>query len=244
MNPRQRRGILLMIVAGIGALAITFTMVSYIGSLQAEMGSYRTVLQLNTDVPADEPLDESMFKETEVPAKFFQDSFVKQLSDLDLGSNQAPVAAAALDEGTLLQTSMVTSAPDLKSGEREVAVMVDAEAGVAGKLRPGSKVDVYGAVDPQQEDDQPCVVRALTEVEVIESGAARTGDDEEAQQANQLPVTFRLSPEETLELNYVESFSNSLRLALISSEGGGKPGTSEVCSDSLSDLGSSDDGQE
>ena len=44
---------------------------------------------------------------------------------------------------------MLVTPPEINQGEREVAILVDAATGVAGKIAPGRQVDViasYGAV--------------------------------------------------------------------------------------------------
>ena len=47
---------------------------------------------------------------------------------------------------------MLGSPPELATGEREIAILVDAETGVAGKISPGSIVDIVAtfAGDEQQ----------------------------------------------------------------------------------------------
>ena len=43
---------------------------------------------------------------------------------------------------------MLATPPEINQGEREVAILVDASTGVAGKIEPGRQVDViasYGA---------------------------------------------------------------------------------------------------
>ncbi|CAM4023712.1 Flp pilus assembly protein CpaB [Nocardiopsis rhodophaea] len=237
MNPRQRRGILLMIVAGIGAVAVTFSVMSYVAKLNAELGSYQTVLRLTQDVPAYQPVTADMVEEAKVPAKFFEESFVSDLqSDLELKPGEVPVSAAALDKGLLLQTSMLRPAPDLKAGEREIAIMVDAETGVAGKVGPGSRVDIYATFKGDQENP-PCAVRALTDIEVLELGVVRSEAEEETGTlTGNVPVTFRLNPEDTLRLTYLESFSSTLRLGLVSGEGSGNPGNETMCSADIAEV--------
>ena len=47
---------------------------------------------------------------------------------------------------------MIGSPPELATGEREIAILVDAETGVAGKIDPGSIVDIvatFGGNDQQ-----------------------------------------------------------------------------------------------
>jgi hypothetical protein len=55
MNPRQRRGTLLLVLAIIGAVAVFFSVSSYVSEVQREVGPKRLVLQLNTEGDAFQP---------------------------------------------------------------------------------------------------------------------------------------------------------------------------------------------
>ena len=62
------------------------------------------------------------------------------------------VAGADLPPDTLLQEGMLERPARARPGQREIAIMVDAETGVAGKIGPGSVVDIIatfaGGHDP------------------------------------------------------------------------------------------------
>ncbi|WP_046471421.1 Flp pilus assembly protein CpaB [Allosalinactinospora lopnorensis] len=241
MNPRQRRGVLLMIVAGIGAIAVFFTVVSYVNSLNREMGTYRTALKLTEDVNPYQPITEDMVEEFEVPAKFFdENTFLSDLNEvLDQPGRQA-VSSTYLAEGSLLQQSMVIPAPELEAGEREIAIMVDAETGVAGKVGRQSRVDIYATFQASNEEAENCAVRVLTDVEVLEVGQIGSETDDTGATASVVPVTFRLAPQDTLQLTYAEAFSGSLRLGLVSPEGSGDPGGLQFCSEDQTALEAED----
>ncbi|RNL83483.1 Flp pilus assembly protein CpaB [Halostreptopolyspora alba] len=234
MNPRQRRGVLLMIIALIGAIAVFFTVFSYVNNLRSEIGTTRTALRLTEDVPAYQPITEDMYEAYEVPTKFFDEEvFIdvdEELSEVIEDPGRQPVSAANLEAGTLLQQSMVIAAPELESGEREIAIMVDAETGVAGKVDVQSRVDVYAAFQPGDEVQEACAYRVLTNMEVLEVGEVSSEIDETTGGTNPVvPVTFRLTPEETLNLTYAEAFASKLRLSLVSPEGSGDPGNLDYC---------------
>jgi pilus assembly protein CpaB len=50
---------------------------------------------------------------------------------------------------------MVVTPPDLEQGQREVAILVDASTGVAGKIEPGRTVDVIAAYPGYQSGKRP-----------------------------------------------------------------------------------------
>ncbi|GAA3966198.1 Flp pilus assembly protein CpaB [Thermobifida alba] len=235
MNPRQRRGVLLMIVAALGAVVVFFTIVSYVNTLNSELGTYRTVLRLTQDVDPYQPITEDMVEPYEVPAKFFdEETFLADLTDADQALSQPgseAVSATFLQAGTLLQKSMVIPAPALENGEREIAIMINAETGVAGKVSRQSRVDVYASFQPN-EQSPACAIRVLTNVEVLDVGDIGSQIDSQTGGTNTVvPVTFRLTPQQALQLTYAESFASKVRLALVSARGAGTPGEMEFCSD-------------
>ncbi|GLU47769.1 Flp pilus assembly protein CpaB [Nocardiopsis ansamitocini] len=235
MNPRQRRGVLLMIIAAFGAVTVFFTVVSYVNTLNSEMGTYRTVLRLTQDVDPYQPITAEMVESQEVPARFFdEETFLSSLEDANealANPGSRAVSATFLQAGTLLQKSMVVPAPALETGEREIAIMVNAETGVAGKVARQSRVDIYASFQPNDSSDA-CTIRVLTDVEVLEIGDIGAQVDAQTGGTNSVvPVTFKLTTEQALELSYAEAFATKLRLALISAEGSGNPGEARFCAE-------------
>ncbi|GAA1455152.1 MULTISPECIES: Flp pilus assembly protein CpaB [Nocardiopsidaceae] len=236
MNPRQRRGVLLMVVAAIGAVAVFASVFTYLNSQQDRLGEFATVLRLSEDVDAYQPVGEDSVERVQVPRMYFDpEVFITDLADVDTPADQELVAASHLEEGVYLQRGMVQPQPTLTTGEREIAIMVDAETGVAGKVQRGSFVDIYGTFQPR-DHGEACAVRIITEVEVLDIGELRSQERENGGVSGVVPVTFRLDPQAALQLAYAEDFSTKLRLALVSADGGGSPGASEFCSGDFEDL--------
>lgn len=228
MNPRQRRGVLLMIVAALGAIVVFVSVASYLNSQQQRLGDHRTVLRLAEEVNAYQPVGPDMLEPVQVPAMYFDpEVFIEDLSLLE--ANREWVAATHLPAGVIMQAGMLIPQPDLAAGEREIAIMVNAETGVAGKVNRGSIVDIY-ATFTSLEDSPPCAVRVLTEVQVLDIGELRSQEDASGAVSGVVPVTFRLSGTDALQLTFAEEFSGKLRLALVSSEGGDDPGSPAFCS--------------
>ncbi|WP_159945664.1 MULTISPECIES: Flp pilus assembly protein CpaB [unclassified Nocardiopsis] len=246
MNPRQRRGVLLMAVAVIGAVAVFASVFTYLSGQQERLGEFATVLRLTEDVDAYQPIGQDSVEQVQVPSMYFDpEVFLGDLSEVETPADQELVAASHLEAGVYLQRGMVQPQPTLTTGEREIAIMVDAETGVAGKVRRGSFVDIYGTFLPS-DHGEACAVRILTEVEVLDIGELRSQESEAGGLSGVVPVTFRLEPEAALQLAYAEDFSTKLRLALVSADGGGSPGDSEFCSgdfETLTGGGSADGGQ-
>jgi pilus assembly protein CpaB len=212
MNPRQRRGAVILILAAVGAVAVFLSIVGYVGSVRAEVGPLTDVLVLTRDVRAYERIDPGTLRRVQVPGKWVPQTMVR-----DPGALADKVAAADLAQGAYLQQGMLINAPALEQGEREIAILIDAETGVAGKAHPGMFVDIYAAFQQQQQAQRPCAVRVISGARVIQVGqmvTERTGPAG-GDTGQVIPVTFALTPQDSLRLTYAESFAAKVRLALI-----------------------------
>lgn len=212
MNPRQRRGAFLLVVTALGAIAVFFSVVVYVGDISSQVGPLAKTLQLNRPVAAYEPLEPDMFDVVEVPERWLPPTAVR-----DVAETSGLVAAVELAEGSYLQQDMLTERPGVQPGYREVAIVVDAETGVAGKVRPGDHVDIIATI----EGDETTPPRAevwVSNALVLEVGVpqdvASSDDAGNFGSSSGVPVTFALPAPDSLRLAYVESFSVKLRLAL------------------------------
>ncbi|WP_067830966.1 Flp pilus assembly protein CpaB [Actinomadura kijaniata] len=226
-----------MVVAALGAVFVFVSVIGYVGRVQADanaaVGEMTTVLQIQTDVEAFQPIAAAAVREVQIPKKWATNAFVTQLADL-----QNKVAAGRIPTGAYLQQGMLQDRPALRPGQREIAVMIDAETGVAGKVVNGSIVDVYSTFESVAGSRSgPCAVRILSRVQVINVGPERQVTNDRAQQqsggggvtSGALPVTFALTGDETLRLTYAEAFSRKLRLALVGGQQDPRPPANQLC---------------
>ncbi len=224
MNPRQRRGALLLTLAIAGAVAVFLSVSSYVAEVRRETGPKLTVLQLNTDVEAFQPLPAESVEQVEVPEKYVP---AGALSEQDLLA-ETLVPESDLPAGTILQEGVLGAPPALKEGEQELAITVDAETGVAGKLFPGARVDIYASFRAGGETGsaakEDCSMLLVSDVTVLEVASERPDPDEVetaevTDPQNILPVTFALPPELGVQLVYAESFAEEVRLAVLAAAG-------------------------
>lgn len=240
MNPRQRRGALLMIIAGVGAVAVFVAVLSYVSSVRAQVGDFRTVLQLTEKVKVNEPVTASMVETTEVPKRWLSGTFITDTAKLS-----GKVAADTLPKGSYLQSGMVTDAPKLRHGQREIAILIDAETGVAGKVQPGSLVDIYATFQGNGQTQKSCAVLVLANTRVVDVGdltTERANEGGNVEVSKVVPVTFALSPEDSLNLTYAEAFAGKVRLALVGPGAPEKPKESSVCTQPNGDSGNDSKG--
>lgn len=221
MNPRQRRGAVLLILAAIGAIVVFVSVVGYVGSVRAEVRDKISVLQLTQPVAAYSQVDESEVRRIQLTANGMpRDALLTDLQDLT-----GKVAATDVPQGALLEKGMFVNAPTLQPGQREIAIMIDAETGVAGKVQPGMLVDIYGSFQQQNGiNRKSCAVRVISNARVINVGQLRKETGQNPGDVTQVvPVTFALSVADSLKLTYAESFAEKVRLALIGGQGDGPP---------------------
>ena len=139
----------------------------------------------------------------------------------DLSQIRGKIAVTRLEKGSLLQTDMIVDRPALQSGQQEIAIMIDASTGVAGKIDPGSRVNIYATFKAENDKghDQSKVivenarvidVGKLTALEPDQSGADRRNSAAQA-----VPITFALGTADAQRVAYAESFAEHVRLALV-----------------------------
>lgn len=217
MNPRQRRGALLIATAVLGALVVFFTVLSYVGDVSEEVGDTRPALELDQPVEAYEPITEDMITVVEMPERWLPDAALRDPAEVN-----GLVAASDLPAGALMQAGMVEERPGIQTGNREIAILVDARTGVAGKVRPGDRVDLIATMQAEEEPPRAEVIVSdalLIDVGVTTDARNSDRDAQEFGEPQQLvPVTFALSVQDALKVSYAESFATELRLAL---RGGG-----------------------
>ncbi|MEU9244595.1 Flp pilus assembly protein CpaB [Streptomyces shenzhenensis] len=222
MNSRQRRGVILLILSVVCALAAFAGVLSVIDNAKSEVGPKVTAYELRSDVTPYTTLSASQFKKISMPERWLSANAVTSLSQI-----QGKIAVTTLKKGSLLQTDMIVDQPELKPGEQEVAIMIDAATGVAGKITPGSRVNVYATFEGKQQSDPDQSKIIVTNAQVLDVGQLTSlePDNKNQQPTDAVPITFALSTLDAQRLTYAESFAQRVRLALVA------PGTTTTVPD-------------
>lgn len=231
MNPRQRRGVLFLLLAGLGALAVFFMVARYVGSVNSQVAPLVTVYQAARDVPAYRELSATAVVEVQMPERYVPAQALRDVDDLTgrrIGFNIA--------EGTLISADMLLPPSDLNLNEREIAIEVDAVTGIAGRVASGDFVDIYAVfADPDGQGGTSQVL--VQNVRVVSVGGQQTRSKETAEgalrEAEVLPVTVALEPDDALKVTYADAFATAVRLV------GLPPGIQTE--DRTAELGSVDD---
>ncbi|MFT4288477.1 Flp pilus assembly protein CpaB [Nocardioides sp.] len=214
MNPRQRRGAMMMGLAAVGAVGVFFSVLSYVNDVETQVGDKVEALVVTQDVAQYQPIPADAVETIEVPARWLPDTAMRTTAELS-----GTVAAAPLESGTLLQSSTVIPAPSITGGTRAVTILVDAEAGVAGKITPGATVDVWAAfAGDTTGTGSPRTKIVAQRVQVIDVGVQTQRNRALANgvvaPTDAIPITFAANTDEIKALTFAESFATEVRLAL------------------------------
>lgn len=213
MSPRQRRGVVLLTLAVLGAAGVFALVLSYVAEVESRVGSVAQALRLRADVQPHTRVRPGMVEVVDVPERWLPDTVLR--SPEELGTQ---VATSLLREGSYLQKDMLGPPPTLQPGQRELAITIDAETGVAGKIRPGDLVDIYATFEGG--DTAPPAARlVVANVRVVEVGQLAESEATRLEGGGGsrvvVPITFALSNQEALILSYAESFATKVRLSLL-----------------------------
>jgi pilus assembly protein CpaB len=221
MTPRQRRGVLLLFVAAVGAILVFSAISSYVDDVRKDVEPKTTVLVLTRSVPELQPIPLDAVREKSVPVKWAGHQALRDAAEIG-----SLVPNTPLEAGVELQQGMLIEPPSLEEGQQEISILINADTGVAGKLQPGDSVDVLATFPADERQHSPASARTLIRrARVVTVGlprsAARPGTNPQdgTQTANEqqvlVPVTFALRPTLALRLTYAETFASEIRLSLI-----------------------------
>ncbi|MGW0768306.1 Flp pilus assembly protein CpaB [Streptomyces sp. NPDC002676] len=214
MNSRQRRGVILLTLSVLCALGAFAGVLSVIDNVQSKVGHEVTAYRVRSDVQPYTALDTGQFEKIKMPKRWLSGNAVTDLRQI-----QGKIAVTTLRQGSLLQTDMIVDQPALQSGQQEVAIMIDAATGVAGKITPGSRVNVYATFEGKKEGDPDQSKIIVTNARVLDVGRITALDPDSSKDQQQpteaVPITFALSTLDAQRITYAESFAQRVRLALV-----------------------------
>jgi pilus assembly protein CpaB len=214
MNSRQRRGVILLILSVLCALGAFAGVLSVVHNVDSKVGPEVTAYRVRSDVKPYTALDAGQFEKIEMPRRWLSGNAVTDLRQI-----QGKIAVTTLRAGSLLQTDMIVDQPALQPGQQEVAIMIDAATGVAGKITPGSRVNVYATFEGKKDGDPDQSKIIVTDARVLDVGRITALDPDSGKNQQQpteaVPITFALSTLDAQRITYAESFAQRVRLALV-----------------------------
>ncbi|MBV9804723.1 MAG: Flp pilus assembly protein CpaB [Solirubrobacterales bacterium] len=200
MNPRQRQGLLLVMIAAAGLLGVFLLIANYVSSVSEQVGPKTQILVLIRSLPAYQPVTAADLGEITVPQKWAPSNAMQAPADA-LGL----ISTTPLLAGTDLEAGMLSQQPLLQPGDEEIAFAVDAETGVAGQITQGSLVDMIATYTSGGQTGKGYATFVVRHVRVL--GVA-TG-------ASPAPITLSVTPQQALIISLAQTTASKLTLALV-----------------------------
>jgi pilus assembly protein CpaB len=213
VNARQRRGVLFLLAAVALAAAVFFAVSNYVSQVESQVGPRVTVYEVSGPINAYEPLGASNVEAREVPRRWAAGTAITSLRDLEGRRVGFQLAA-----GTVITSDMLIPSTDLSPTEREIAINVDSVTGVAGRVRPGDRVDIVAVF--ADVPGLPKQARVLVrDVRIVSIGGQQTvsrdSEDSVGQTRDVVPVTLALEPKDSLSVTYADAFAQEVRLVAL-----------------------------
>ncbi|MCX5204539.1 Flp pilus assembly protein CpaB [Streptomyces sp. NBC_00237] len=214
MNSRQRRGIILLLLSVLCAIGAFVGVLSVIRDVNSKVGPEVAAYRLKADVAPYKALNAAQFERIAMPKRWLSDNAITDISEI-----RGKIAVTQLKEGSLLQTDMLVKKPELAAGEQEIAIMIDAATGVAGKITPGSRVNIYATFagkDKTEADQSRVIVAGARVLDVGKITALEPNRDDRSRGVKDaVPITFALNTLDAQRVAYAESFAEHVRLARV-----------------------------
>ncbi|WP_406862828.1 Flp pilus assembly protein CpaB [Streptomyces sp. HUAS MG47] len=216
MNSRQRRGVVLLLLSVLCAFAAFAGVLSVISDVNSKVGPEVTAYRLKKDIAPYSKLEPGQFEKVSMPKRWLSPNAVTDISVID-----QKTAVTALRRGSLLQEDMIVKRPALENNQQEIAIMIDAATGVAGKITPGALVNIFATFnDEALGEKKPAESRIIVaNAKVLDVGQLTAlepkKDDRNAGAAEAVPITFALNTQDAQRVAFAESFAVNLRLALV-----------------------------
>lgn len=216
MNSRQRRGVILLVLSALCALGAFAGVLSVIRDVNSKVGPEVAAYRLKDDVAPYRELTSDQFEKVSMPERWLSSTAVTNLSEI-----RGKIAVTRLEKGSLLQRDMIVNRPELEAGQQEIAILIDAATGVAGKINPGSRVNIYATFKDETDngkDQSKVIVENARVIDVGKLTALDPGQssNDRRRTANEaVPITFALDTADAQRVAYAESFAEHVRLALV-----------------------------
>lgn len=206
-----------MVLSVLVAVAVFVILTNYVRGVSSQVGPTTTVYAAAGPIEPYTPLGEANLEPVQVPERWTAPTSRLELPELE--GRRVPFR---LEAGTVVSSDMLVPPSDLSPTEREIAINVDAVTGVAGRVRPGDRVDMYAVF--ADVAGLPAQVRVLVrDVRVVTLGGTQTvteADSDGVTENEVIPVTLALEPDDSLAVTYANAFAEEVRLVALPTDAG------------------------
>jgi pilus assembly protein CpaB len=217
VNPRRRRGLLLLCVA-LASGGLAASQVHERERRAAErLGPEVEVLVAARDIRAGVRVTRGAIGVRRVPARFVPPDALPVAASVAGARTSAAVPAGGYFTASLFEGSSRSADSAVRRGERAVTVEVSGGTAVAA-LQPGSRVDVLVSTETGAAGGRTTMALAGAELVRVEAGPpasayeAGEGADPSAAAGPTVLATLRVSLEQAIYLTAADNFAREIRL--------------------------------
>jgi pilus assembly protein CpaB len=216
VNPRRRRGLLLLCVA-LASGGLAASQVHERERRAAErLGPEVDVLVAARDIPASARVARGALGVRRVPVRFVPPDALPRAEDIIGARTAAAVAAGDYLTASLFKNGDQGDHDGLRRGERAVTVEVAAGTAV-GAPQAGARVDVLVSTETGAAGGRTTMALAGAELVRVEAGPASAyeageGADPSAAAGPTVLATLRVSVEQAIYLTAADNFAHEIRL--------------------------------
>lgn len=200
MNPRQRQGLLLVIIAAAGLLGVFLLIANYVSDVSKQVGPKTQILVLRRSLPAYRPVTAADLGVVTLPQQWVPSNALETP-----GEALGLISTSPLQAGTYLQQGVLVQEPLLQPGSEEISIPVDAETGVGGQITQGSLVDMIATYGSGGRNGKGVAEYVVRHVRVLGVPSGSTSG----------PINLALTPQQALVVSLAESTASKVRLALV-----------------------------
>jgi pilus assembly protein CpaB len=206
-----------MAISVLVAIATFFVVTGYVANVNSQVGSRVTVYRATQPIEPYTALSTDNLEPVEVPERWVAKSSVLRMDDL-LGRR----VGFRLNAGSTVSSDMLIPSSSLKQDEREVAINVDSVTGVAGRVRPGDRVDIYAvfAEVPGLPKSVKVLARDIRVVSIAGEQQVTQQSEEGVEEQSVIPVTLAVVPKIAMSLTYAANFAAEVRLVALPNDVG------------------------
>ena len=206
-----------MAISILVAIATFFVVTGYVANVNSQVGSRVTVYRATQAIEPYTALSADNLEPVEVPERWVSKSSVLRMDDL-LGRR----VGFRLNAGSTVSSDMLIPSSSLTQDEREVAVNVNSVTGVAGRVRPGDRVDLYAvfADVPGLPKSVKVLARDVRVVSIAGEQQVTQAGEDGIQEQSVIPVTLAVVPKVAMSLTYAANFAAEVRLVALPNDVG------------------------
>jgi pilus assembly protein CpaB len=221
VNPRQRRGLLFMLLSVLIGAGVFVSVTAYVRNVASQVGDATTVYRASAAIDPYAPLSAQNLEPVQVPQRW-----TAPTSRLQLRQIEGRRAGFRIEAGTVISSDMLIPPSELSPTEREIAINVNAVTGVGGRVRPGDTVDIYAvfAEVPGLPKQVRVLVRNVRVVSIGGKQTVATSDTAGIRDQELIPVTLALEPPDALSVTYANAFAKEVRLVGLPTDVGANRG--------------------